>query len=354
LNSLSSSQEKGDPNSSQETSIAQSMKDKITKTMTSIMNDGKTLLNETLDMGKMPLTGTGAVYEGTPVLGDISGDIYNDGIPSMARSESGEIMVVWAKAFAASALGTKIYAATYNNPNNPNTAGGWNSPVEITPEIAFQEGPSVVFDSHGNPMAVWSSASNAGLDYEHSSVEQILQAIENEDLMYSQRREGKWTAPKPLAILPGLDERVNLAAGPNGEITAVWINQSDKGSLIYGSLWNGIQWTVPNVIAQTALAESPVAVYTAQKPSVIWAQDEDGQTDTFNDWGLYTSSWDGTSWHSQPLSVGGKSTGEKSTDNKKNRIINSRVLNKITNLPALPALPAIKSGRIGRRRINNQ
>jgi hypothetical protein len=333
-----------DPDSPQNHLTMLAIKDKVTKTMTSVMNDGKTLIDEMLETGKATFTGTGAVYEGKTVLGDISGDIYNDGIPSVARSKSGEIMAVWAKAFAASLLGTKIYSATY-------TAEGWSSPVEVTPEIAFNDSPSLTFDSRGNPMAVWSSASNNGLDYERSSVEQILQAIDNQDLMYSQRIEGKWTAPKVLAVLPGLDEQVNIAAGPNGEVMAVWVNQSGKGSLLYSSLWNGVQWTEPALIANAAMVELPLVIYNARKPSVIWTQDEDGQIDTFDDWKLYSSSWDGTSWHSQPLSLSGESTNESST-NKNLTSENKDDQTKFRGLKEIIDRPAIRNQMPGRRRVN--
>ncbi|MEW5802706.1 MAG: hypothetical protein AB1847_11460 [bacterium] len=286
--------EGSDPNSSQRP--GQSRKDKLVKTMTSIMEDGNILVDEMMETVKEPLTGTSNVYEGKTVLKDISGDIYNDGIPAVARSGSGEIMVVWVKAFPAQALGTRVYAATYDTE-------GWSSPVEVTPKIDFHEAPSVAFDSCGTPMVVWSSASNEGLDYEQSPVMDILAAFEKEDLMYSQRVKGKWTEPKPLAKLPGTDKQVDLAAGPNGEIVAVWINQSKKGSCLCGSFWNGTRWTDPAVIARSVLAESPEVIYTAQKPAVIWAQDTDGQIDIAGDWGLYFSRWDGAYWRSLPLSL---------------------------------------------------
>jgi len=287
--------------------IVSSSKDKLVQKIYRFLGEGVSLREE-IECVKKPFTGTGSIYEGKPVLGDISADVYNDGVPSVARSESGEIIAVWAKALAASALGSKIYAATYTADTQ-----GWSSPVEVTPAIAFHKDPAAVFDSRGKLMVVWSGAVNDGLDYEQSSVEEILQAIDKADLMYSQEIEGKWTVPKLLATLTGLDEQVNLAAGPNGEIMAVWINQSDNASLLYGSLWNGTRWTEPKLISKSALAESPAVIYTAQKASVVWAEDKDGQADTTDDWGIYLSSWDGTSWHSpQSLSLGDKKEDQKS------------------------------------------
>ncbi|MEW6382082.1 MAG: hypothetical protein AB1611_21110 [bacterium] len=284
--------------------MVESGKDRLRKTITRIMSDGNALVDEVLDMVKEPLIGTGGVYEGKTVLGDISSDIYNDGLAAVARSRSGEIMAVWAKALEVSSLGSKIYAATY-------TGGSWSSPVEVTPEIDFHQHPALVFDSRGTPLAVWSSSSNDGLDYERSSVEAIFQAFGKSGLLYSQRIDGQWTLPKPLAKLPGTSEQVALAAGSDGEITAVWINRSDKGSCVCGSLWNGSQWSEPRVISRAALAESPAVIYTARKPSAVWAQDMDGRAVTANDWRICTASWDGTSWHSRQLSIGEESPAEE-------------------------------------------
>jgi uncharacterized repeat protein (TIGR01451 family) len=251
---------------------------------------------EHMEIIKDALAGTGSVYEGSPVLGDISLDFYNDDMPAVARSDSGEIIVVWAKDFSASDLGAKVYAAIYDG-------AGWGAPSEITPDIDFNKDTSVIFDSNSEPMAIWSSASNQGLDYELSSVEEILNAIDNADIMYSRRVGGVWTAPEAMATLPGKDEQGCLSSGPGGEVTAVWLNQLDNVSTVYASLWNGGSWSGPVAISSAALAESPVVTYTAsQRPMVVWAQDGDGDTDTFDDWEIYFSTWDGSSW-SSPMPI---------------------------------------------------
>lgn len=72
--------------------------------------------------------------------------------------------MTWAKGFASSCLGSKVYVAEYKDDK-------WSSPVDITPDINFNGGVAIVFDSHSNTMTVWSSDSNEGLDYEKSSVE---------------------------------------------------------------------------------------------------------------------------------------------------------------------------------------
>ena len=165
--------------------------------------------NETFSIRKAAFVGTGATYEGSPVLGDISGDLYNDGLASAARSSTGEALLVWSKDEEASLIGSRIWTTSY-------TAPDWNTPTSLTPAIAFHQHPAVAFDASGNPMAVWSSAPNSGLDFVTSTAEEILLATEQSDIMYSQRVGDIWSAPAALASLPGIDEQTVLAAGPTG------------------------------------------------------------------------------------------------------------------------------------------
>lgn len=265
-------------------------KDRLLERNFSLMKD-KVSIYEALESIKKTFQGTGSVYEGKTVLNDISKDLYSDGLPDLAKSDSGEILVAWAKGFASSCLGSKVYVAEYKGDS-------WNEPIAVTPDIDFNQETAIVFDSHNNPMLVWSSASNEGLDYEQSSVEEILMSMDKTDLMYAQRIKGKWTLPKKVAVLSGKDGQVHIASGPQGEITAVWINQTERLSTVYSSFWNGKGWSEPYLISKDSLAESPQVIYRAGKPMVVWAQDEDGNQYTFDDWSLYFSLWDGSSWSS--------------------------------------------------------
>jgi hypothetical protein len=191
-------------------------------------------------------------------------------------------------------MGGKVYAAEYEG-------NSWSSPAAISPQAAFHKEAAVAFDSYDRPMAVWSRASNDGLDYEKSSAGEILSAMDTAELVYARRIDGVWTCPEILAALPGTDEQVSLAAGPCGEIMAAWINQSGSSSAIYGCLWDGSRWAEPVRIAEAALADAPKVVYTLRKPLVIWAQDHDGRVDTPHDWRLYMAAWDDASWSVRPL-----------------------------------------------------
>ncbi len=247
------------------------------------------LVSESFVYEKIPFVGTGAIYEGMPVLGDISGDLLNDGSPSLARSEAGEVVVVWPKDQEADFLGARLFASTLGG-------GGWSEPVEITAETDFVKDPAVVFDGSGSLMTVWSSASNSGLDYDLSTVEEIVAATEIADLAYAVRTGGVWSMPAIIAELTGTDESPVLAAGPAGEIVVVWLNRVADETVILASFWDGAVWSEPAAIASAVAVDPPTVIYVDVGPVVLWAQDGDADINTFDDWVVKGSRWGGVSW----------------------------------------------------------
>jgi uncharacterized repeat protein (TIGR01451 family) len=246
---------------------------------------------EEIAFEKALLLGTGATYEGLPVLGDISGDLYPDGLPSVVRSSSGEILVVWTKDETWANLGARLWASTYDGT-------GWDTPEAVSSSVAFTKDPSVVFDSSDDAIAIWSHASNAGLDWDLNTIEELLAATELADIWYSLRGSSGWSAPTQLAALPGRDEQTALAAGPSGEAAAAWLNYSGSSWVVYGAIWSGSSWSTPAAIAGSVAASRPEIVYVAGLPKVIWSQDSDSDVDTFDDWRLYSSTWNGSFWSS--------------------------------------------------------
>ncbi|MFC2144229.1 PQQ-binding-like beta-propeller repeat protein [Acidobacteriota bacterium] len=244
---------------------------------------------ESLEYEKATLTGTGSTYEGFPVLGDISGDLYSDGRPVVTRSSTREVVVVWAKDIEASSLGGIVYAATYEG-------AMWSAPDAVTFDAAFVKDPAAVFDDGNALMVVWSSASNDGLDYELSTVEEILTASEDSDIYYALRSGGIWTVPAPLELLTGRDEYPALAAGGEGAITAVWLNTGEEGVRLLGSHWAGGGWSAPEEISSATMFDPPRVFYDGLSPVVVWAQDWDDDPETFDRWTLYASRWEGTGW----------------------------------------------------------
>ncbi len=258
--------------------------------------------------------GTGGIYEGVPVLSNVQDDLLNDGAPSIASSAGGETLVAWRKDAAADALGGHIQVASW-------TGTQWSAPTQLTPVPELVKDPSLVFDSAGNPMVIWSQASNDGLAYSNppaTLIPALLAASEEADIFYSRRVSDVWSAPALLATLPGRDEQTALAAGASAVLAAVWLNESDEGWTVYSAAWDGSAWGSPESLASSVQAARPSVVYKFHGPMVVWAQDTDGDPETAHDWKIYWSEMDYYGDWSDPapvLAVEALPESEVKTDN---------------------------------------
>ena len=233
------------------------------------------------------LIGTGRVYEGAPVLADITNDIKDDGRPSVATSTLGETLVAWTKDSAnpQAAVGSALMVAAF-------TGAAWTPPVEVDGTTDFNNDPAIAFDSGGTPMIVWANApANVTLA---SSLAEMDAAMNATDIMYSQRLNGTWTPPQKVVALPGKDSDTVLAAGPARQCVAAWIHQTETGSDIYAAVWDGATWTSVTKLSQVSINKDPTVGFLGNFPVVIWAQDADGDPNTENDLSLYQSVFNGT------------------------------------------------------------
>ncbi len=240
-----------------------------------------------------PLTGTGSAYPGLTVISDVSGDLWNDGVPSVTSTPAGEILAIWTKDTTDpnAMLGQAIVVGSY-------VEDTWSAPTELTSAANFNNGPQVVVDSSGTPMAVWSHASADGLSLQNS-VEEILDAAGANDLVYSQRLDGNWSPAMPLAAIPGSDESCVLAADHAGRILAAWMHTDspmpeDAEVSIYAAVWDGAAWSTATQLAMAPECRTVSCQFVQGVPVVVWDADADGDTEnTPHDLTLYYSVHDG-------------------------------------------------------------
>ena len=219
-----------------------------------------------------PLAGTGNRYEGQPLLGNaVSTDLTNDGKASLARSSTGEIVAAWTKDAPASvnAPGSAVVVAT-------RIAGGWSAPLEIQSAQFFNQGAAVAYDGSDTPMVVWASAP-ATLPPNASS-DTIVAAVRNTNIMYSRRVDDAWTAPQPIAVLPGMDDNVQLRSG-FGQLMAAWIHTEGNVSSLYSSTWDGSAWATPQVVETGKLVKSLALDFAGGYPVLVWTQDSGAGTE---------------------------------------------------------------------------
>ena len=243
-----------------------------------------------------PLIGTGAIYEGRPLLAEsITADKTNDGNPAIARGPDGEILATWAKdpPVGSGTIGSAVVVASYDGTV-------WTTPVEIQAGRYFNRGTTLVYDAAGTPMVLWASAP-ANVTPTSSS-ETMLQAIQNSDIFFSQRVSGTWTAPQPVAAIPGQDESVKLATNGSQHV-ATWIHTEDERSTLYSSFWSGSEWSTPNTIELGALADNlSVAYYAGSTPVLVWTQDNGAGAGNERRSELYSATWNGVTW-SKPVKM---------------------------------------------------
>ncbi len=238
-----------------------------------------------------PLTGTGHIYGGNPVLSaTIGSDLTHDGKAAVARSGSGEILAAWTKDSPDpnAATGSSVVVSSYNGDS-------WSTPLEIQSADYFNRHTALAFDSNDTPMLLWASApATVTLS---SPVTDVLEAIDNADIYFSRRVAGTWTSPTAVATLPGKDENVRVAADDSGNVVAAWINTvEDMTDTLYTAFWNGSAWSSPITIPVTGTVESLDIAYAGSTPLLVWAQDTDNDPTTKNDLTLFHSTWDGSGW----------------------------------------------------------
>lgn len=244
--------------------------------------DDEVPVYEEMAIIKDTFTGTGNVYEGTPLLAGIDSDVYDDGTPAVARNDAGGILVVWTKSFPATDLGSMVYASDWNGVS-------WNTPVEITQDVDFNKDTSVAYDGSGNPVAVWSSASNDGLDYNLATIEEIADATGQSDIYFSRRIDGVWSTPQVVSPIIGKDEKPVVFSDPEGHISLAWLNDSGSEVSLYISSWDGSAWSSPEIVSSAVFMEKVVLSDFNGSVCAIWTQDTDGDIDTTDDWQLFYS-----------------------------------------------------------------
>ncbi|MEQ8821907.1 MAG: hypothetical protein RLY93_16850 [Sumerlaeia bacterium] len=247
---------------------------------------------ETLETTIDPFTGTGGHYEGTPVVANVSADLYHDGPATAVRMPGGGVQVIWKKETGDydTALGSLITIAT----SDGNSASGL---AHIDSQVSFSNDPSLAYDAGGNLIAVWARAESAGLTAK-SSVTDILKAQNRTEIVFAAESMGAWSTPARLTPMPsGQNDRPRIAIDAAGNRAVVWLNSRDGQITVQASGGNGTTWSAPLEISRSPLFGPPVLSSTGTGFLAVWTEDLDGSLETLGDTALkYTTSSNGTVW----------------------------------------------------------
>ncbi|MEE8452755.1 MAG: CARDB domain-containing protein [Thermoguttaceae bacterium] len=265
-------------------------------------------LSDVLIASYDPLVGTGNVYGSGSVLSDVSLDVYNDSAPAIAVGPDGEILMLWVKdADPATGQGSVVVAAEFDGTN-------WSAPVEIPGSDGFNGNVALAFDSNGKPVATWTRADIGGIDAASTS-EEILQALDSRDLLYSVRSGDQWSAPAPVSAT--VDNASNPAIGvaPDGRLVSTWINEVDGDDQLMAAHWDGTGWTTGEEIATGVFEGEPSVGEVNGQTVAFWTQDVGIEPDVPEPslfFSTFDATWSAPALFSPTILVAAKS--EASTD----------------------------------------
>jgi uncharacterized repeat protein (TIGR01451 family) len=251
---------------------------------------GETPVHETLVMQIDPLVGTGNVYEGQTVLANLGSDVTNDSQPATIRTDNGSILAAWTKDSPNLnlSIGSSVVVAEYDGAR-------WLPPNELQGPTRFNSDAAIVLPPGNQPMVLWASApANVTLT---SAITDVINNMNATDIFFSRRTGATWSAPTPVATVPGTDRTVQIAATPNGEVMAAWLHTNGNNIYdIYTSYWNGSSWSTPVTIATETYVESLAAAYVHNQILLVWSQKTDNSVPSYNDLTLFHAVWQNGSW----------------------------------------------------------
>jgi uncharacterized repeat protein (TIGR01451 family) len=261
-----------------------------TVTLIQTLQLGETPVHETLVMQIAPLVGTGNVYEGQTVLANLGSDVTNDSQPATIRTDNGSILAAWTKDSPNLnlSIGSSVVVAEYDGAR-------WLPPNELQGPTRFNSDAAIVLPPGNQPMVLWASApANVTLT---SAITDVINNMNATDIFFSRRTGATWSAPAPVATVPGTDRTVQIATTPNGEVMAVWLHTNGNNIYdIYTSYWNDSSWSTPVTIATETYVESLAAAYVHNQILLVWSQKTDNSVPSYNDLTLFHAVWQNGSW----------------------------------------------------------
>ena len=235
--------------------------------------------------------GTGAYYGGNTLVADVSQDFADDSPASVSVAPNGEVLAVWChdSENSSESMGMSIRASEY-------LGTGWSEPVELLSTDKFNDTPELAFFEDNNAMMVWRSApANVTMA---SGVEEVIDALDANDIYYAQRINGVWSAPAVLFESTGRESSLVLASeGLNA--LAAWLHEDVTGISVYASLWSMGAWSVPEKVRESTDCSSVECAFAGGIPMLVWSEEIEDASGLTRNSTLYWSTWEET-W-SEPV-----------------------------------------------------
>lgn len=244
--------------------------------------------------------GTDAVHaDGTPVLADVTTSLYMDGAPSLTRTDSGSVVVAWAREAGPydTAFGAHVHVAEYSN-------GSWSTPLPISGERQLARRTAITSLGGEDLLVVW-----GGVPVEDTTIDSPLPTIlglaNSSNMWYATRRDGNWSDPERLAIEFGADDTPALAAGPDGQAALVWLNSfintdvekfESQPVVLHAALFDGSDWGPAEALTSAQAIDPPTVTWTENGPLVLWAEGDNAARGGEGRWHLRQAIHAGSDW----------------------------------------------------------
>jgi len=246
------------------------------------------------------LIGTGNSYGLNHVLSDISSDLLNDSIMSMANDD-GTIFGAWQQMADpyGEQFGYIVKAAEFTN--------GWSTPVIIPDSLGINSYVTSAVDGDGDRLVLWSFADSSSLgdDFTMADYEAVSN---NSNIVYSIYDDNlqTWSSPIIVAVTDGSDYGVAITSDGEGNLILTWINKNGDLNYLLTSTWDGTAWSNAQVITYGASILSPSIERLGDNLIVIWAEDtnpDPGQVEKTLKYSIYNGSSWSSSVNFDPISL---------------------------------------------------
>jgi RNAse (barnase) inhibitor barstar len=227
----------------------------------------------------------------------ITNDTYDQGAPTIAISNSGEVFNGWVDQ-------NGIIISKHGN--NIDSNDGFTTIVGS--ENLLDSGLAIAFGGNGDGLAVWSGQDISGLNSTSSSSEIEQSFTIGSDLFFSvyDQKSNVWSNANSLFILNGDDHDVTLSKDSSGNIVAAWFHENPQSvTVLYSAIWNTTTriWTAPSIITTGILSDDLTISVLGSKPIIMWSETEQYNSIYLSDKKIIKYAlFDGTAW-SLPLNL---------------------------------------------------
>ena len=265
--------------------------------------------DETVTTELWDAPGTGNVYGTQSVLADVAGDFRDDSSALVTLGSDGLVYAFWVREPEdwSAGLGSSVWYATFDG-------AAWSAPLEVPGSAGFGRDLAVATDADGDLVLVWANADASGFSMS-SDADDVLAAYEQSDVWFAEYAEGAWSAPAPLAPLPGEARYVSLGADAAGDLYLSWTEGDGDGQTLYASLWDGAAWSAAETVASGFFMSPATMAPMAGQPTLVWTQGvDDGEGGVPREGRLFSASLADGAWSAPVEIVFGLGTLALATD----------------------------------------